>query len=84
MATIVDSFVAVEGPKKKEVLSLTDVSNGDSVTSTIQRPEFGFFVPTTDDDSPAEKVGVAIVGRVVTLNNDDLSADTGILTLYGF
>jgi hypothetical protein len=84
MATIVDSFVAVEGPKKKEVLSLTDVTDADTVTSTIQNPEFGFFVPTTDDDTPAEKVGVAIVGRVVTLNNDDLSADTGILTLYGF
>ena len=84
MATIADRFIAVEGPRKKEVLSLTAVTDGDTVTSQLQRPTFGYFVPTTDDNSAAEKVGVSISGRTVTLNNDDLSADTGILTLYGF
>lgn len=83
-ATVVDSFVAVEGPKKKEVASLSSVDNGDTYVSTIQRPEFGFFVPNKASGALTAQVEVAIVGRTVTLNSADLSDSTGILTLYGF
>jgi hypothetical protein len=84
MATIDNSFVAVEGPKKKEVLSLSDVTDADTVTSTLQNPEFGFFVPTTDTASVTVAINVGISGRTITINSSELAAETGILTLYGF
>lgn len=84
MATVANQIVTVQGPIKMEIVNLTAVTDGDTITSTIQSPEFGFFVPTTDDNTPAEKVSVDISGRTVTLNNDDLSADTGVLMLFGF
>ena len=84
MATIANQVIAVLGPIKMEIINLTAVTDADTVTSSIQRPDFGFFVPTTDDNTPAEKVSVDISGRTVTLNNDDLSADTGVLILFGF
>jgi hypothetical protein len=84
MATVSKRYITVLGPVKMEVLNLTAVTDADTVTSRIARPDFGFFVPTTDDNSAAEKVGVAIDGREVTLNNDDLSSDTGVLILFGF
>jgi hypothetical protein len=84
MATIADSFVSVEGPKKKEVFSLTAVTDADTVSTTIQHPQFGFFVGTSDEATFAKAVNVSISGRTVTLNGDDLSDETGILTVYGF
>jgi hypothetical protein len=83
-ATIVDSFVAVEGPKKKEVANLSSVDNGDTYTSTIQRPEFGYFVPNKAAGALTAQVAVSISGRVVTLASADLSDSTGVLVLYGF
>jgi len=84
MATVANQVITVQGPIKMEIINLTAVTDADTVTSLLQRPTFGFFTPTTDDNSAAEKVGVAISGRTVTLNNDDLSSDTGVLILFGF
>ena len=84
MATVVNQVITVQGPLKMEIINLSAVTDADTVTSLIQRPTFGFFVPTTDDNSVAEKVSVDISGRTVTLNNDDLSSDTGVLILFGF
>lgn len=85
MATISDSFIAVEGPRKKEVLSLTDVNDDDTVTTTIQNPSFGQFVANVDGAAATASVGVSISGRVVTLASADLDGTvTGVLTVYGF
>lgn len=83
-ATVVNKFVAVEGPRKKEVAQLSSVDNGDTFVSTLQRPQFGYFVPNKAAGALTAQVEVAISGRTVTLNSADLSDSTGVLTLYGF
>ena len=84
MATISESFIAVEGPRKKEVLSLTAVTDADTVTSQLQRPTFGYFIPTEDAATVSIATNIGISGRTVTINNSQLSNETGILVLCGF
>lgn len=80
--TVMNSFVAVEGPKKKEVAQLAAVNSGDTYVSTLQNPEFGYFVPVSPYG--AARVDVIIVGRMVTVISGDLVDCGGVLTLYGF
>jgi len=82
--TTVESFVSVLGPRKMEVASLSSVDTGDTYTTTIQNPKFGYFVPTTSAGALTAAVTVTISGRVVTLASADLSASTGVLTIFGF
>jgi hypothetical protein len=83
--TTVKSFVAVLGPMKMEVANLSSVDDGDTYTTTIQNPSFGYFVPTSATVA-ATDVGsaISISGRVVTITNAALVAETGVLTIFGF
>ena len=84
-ATVVNSFVTVLGPIKMEVANLSSVDSTDTYTTTIQRPLFAFFV-TTSATVAANDVGnlVEISGRVITITNAGLSAETGVLMVFGF
>lgn len=83
MATVSKRFTSVFGPAKMEVISLTAVTSADTVTTTMQGPSFGFFV-ANGDSSITQETQVAISGRTVTLTNSQLSADTGVLIVFGF
>ena len=82
--TTVESFVAVLGPRKMEVAQLSSVDTGDTYTSTLQNPKFGFFVQTTSSGAMTSSPTVSISGRTVTLASADLVASTGVLVLFGF
>lgn len=84
MATVSERFIVVEGPRKKEVLNLTAISDADTVTSQLQNPSFGQFVQTDDGGDTSLATNVAISGRTVTLNNANFSSSAGVLTIYGF
>lgn len=83
--TTVKNFVAVLGPMKVEVANLSSVDSGDTYTTTIQNPSFAFFVPTSATVA-ANDVGnaISISGRVVTITNAGLVAETGVLVVFGF
>ena len=83
MATVSSRYSAVLGPIKMEVAQLTAVTTADTVTSVMQRPLFGFFVPNADT-SITQETQVVVSGRTVTLTNSQLSADDGVLMLFGF
>lgn len=77
-------FVLALGPIKVEILDAASVDDGDTYTCRLQRPLFGAFILTTDNNSTAESVNVGISGKTITFNNSALSSDTGILVLVGF
>lgn len=84
-ATVSKSFVAVLGPMKLEVANLSAIDSTDTYVSTIQNPQFGFFVPTSATVA-ANDVGnaISISGRTVTITNAGLVDETGVLVLFGF
>jgi len=82
-ATVVNSFVFPLGPRKIEVANLSAVDDTDTYTSSIQGPEFGFFVPNNDGGALTAAVEVSISSRTITLNSVDLSTSTGVLVLVG-
>ena len=82
--TVSESFVVVEGPRKKEVVHISSANDADTYSSILANPSFGFFVPTKDLGALTAAVEVSISDREVTLNSADLSTSTGVLTLYGF
>lgn len=78
------SFVAVLGPRKMEVAQIASVDDADTYTTTMQNPQFGFFVPNNDSNAAIESVNLAFSGRTVTFNNDALSAHSGVVVIFGF
>jgi hypothetical protein len=76
---VFDTYVTVEGPKKKEVVDLQIVSATTGIyVSQLQNPEFATFVGTNTN-----KVGLIVISdrevAFVTANQT-----RGILTVYGF
>ena len=84
-AVVSDSFVTVLGPMKAEIVNFSDIEDTDTYTTTIQNPQFGFFVSTEDGGEMTASVNLGIVGRVVTFNSADLDTlDTGVAVIFGF
>jgi len=82
--TTTQKFVAVLGARKMEVADLASVDNGDTYTTTIANPDFGFFIPNTSGGALTAAVALTISGREITLASADLSASTGVLVVFGF
>lgn len=83
LSTIKRAVVSL-GPVLLEVFNLENVTDGDTITTQIQHPEFGFGVVTTDGSSVSSAVNLVISGRTVTINNEDLADDTLILMIFGY
>lgn len=85
MATVSDQFVLPLGPKKLEIMHLTDVTDADEVTTVIQNPEYGFGVVNTDLSPMTAAINPSISGRTVTINSADLDGDDDlVLVIFGY
>jgi hypothetical protein len=84
MATVAKRYILPLGPVKIEVINITAITDADTVTSSIQRPDFGLFVQGEDAGNTQLATNVSISGRTVTLNNGNFSSSTGVLLLFGF
>ncbi len=82
--TTTNSYVVPLGPIKLEIANLASVDDADTYVSTIQNPSFGIFTQNSDSNATAFEVNVGISGRTITFNQSSLSADTGVLLLFGF
>jgi len=80
----VSHYVLPLGPIKMEVANLSSVDNGETYTTVIQNPKFGFFVQNTSSGAMTASPNLSISGRTVTLASADLSASTGVLVIFGF
>lgn len=82
--TATNTFIAPLGPVKLEVVNAASVDDGDTYVTRIQRPLFACFIQNSDSDTTAYEVNCAISGRTITFNQSNLSADTGVLLVFGF
>lgn len=82
--TIANRYVVALGPLKVEIAYITSVDDADTYSALLQGALFGCFIPNTDGDSTRPEVGVAITNKAVVFNGTGLSADTGVLLLFGF
>lgn len=83
MATISNRFLTVQGPVKMEILNLTAVNNGDTVTTNMARPLFAMAV----DNIAAGTVNpsTAISGKTITITSTGY-AGAGVcnILVFGF
>ncbi len=84
MATIGNRFVTALGPIKMEAMSLTAVTDADTVESLLVRPLFAMAVEDTDLATIAVAVNIGISGKTLTFNSTDLSAATMNMIVFGF
>ncbi len=84
MATVTTQIITVQGPIKLEIISLSAVDDGDTVSTRIQRPDFAFAVSTVDDNNTIGVIQVGISGKTLTLNNSNLSSSTVVVLVFGF
>ena len=72
------------GPINMEVVNITIAADQDTYTTVMQNPQFAFFVANTDGNTTQLGVNAAVSGRVVTLNDSNISSTTGTLVVFGF
>ena len=69
------------GPMKMEVIPLTAVLNGETITSRMQNPQHAFMV-SDGDAAGVATASVAISGRTLTLH--DPAITTNIVIVFGW
>jgi hypothetical protein len=83
MATVANRFVTALGPIKMEILNLTTVNNGDTVTTNIANPRFAL----SEDNTGALSVNTSnsISGKTITITNTSY-AGAGVcnVLVFGF
>lgn len=79
-----NNYVVVLGPIKLEIAQVSSVDDGDTYVTTLQNPSFACYIETTDTNADANSVNIGISGRTLTFNNSTLSADTGVVLVFGF
>jgi hypothetical protein len=84
MATVTNQIITVQGPIKLEIINLSDVTDGDTVSTRIQRPDFALAVSTVDDNNTIGVIQVGISDKTLTLNNSGLSSSTVVVLVFGF
>jgi hypothetical protein len=84
MATVSDQIITVLGPIKLEVINLTAVDDGDTVSTRIQRPSFAVAFSTVDDNNTIGVIQAGISDKTLTLNNSGLSSSTVVVLVFGF
>jgi len=82
MATV-NNRKTVLGNAQVEILHLTSVTSGDTVSTNMQNPAFAFAIPNKNA-AAARYTLTAISGKVITITNADLAADTLDLVVVGF
>ena len=83
--TINNRFVTVLGPVKMEVANIASVDDNDTFASLLQNPLFAVFIDNeVDVNGGGQTGGVSISGKTLTFNNTNLSADDGVLLVFGF
>ncbi len=81
MATVDRRYTTVLGPIKMEVLDLSSVVDGESVSSLLQAPQFA-IAANQGDASGSNGISAAVSGKDITIHDPDVT--DVILVVFGF
>jgi hypothetical protein len=82
MATVDKRYITALGPIKMEVMFLSSLATGDTVTSNLASPSN--CVITTDNAASTTPPAAAVSGKTITVTQTSLSGAVGTLIVFGF
>lgn len=83
MATVANRYITALGPIKMEVMFLTAVSTGDTVSSFLQNPE-NAMITTSNTGGATAAPTASVSGKTITITQTSLAAGTATLVVFGF
>jgi hypothetical protein len=84
MATVTKpdrALIAVLGPLKVEVIQVTAVVDGDTITSKLANPTFALMFSTADAGGTSTNPSVTVSGKTLTLR--DPATTTNTVLVFG-
>lgn len=75
------SFIAALGPFKIEVVKLSSVTDGDTISSKLANPNFAILAPIADAGGTSTNPSATVSGKTVTLNDPPTTAC--VLVVFG-